>query len=172
MGKSLSEIYADLREAEYQEKLASLKTAWEGEDEKVDLLSEAIEHIKEAQTAGQLPKVLDQAQMLDLGVTLVEDYLASLEKAAEETPEETPEASQGAAAATEETPEAAEEVEEIDEAEQVKIAEEMGAFTGAFLSENGITVEDLQKIASEEEAVELAEACADAYVAWLSSQDE
>lgn len=142
---SLSEILGQIRETEYQEKFASLQAAWEGEDQRVDLLSEALDLIKKAQDEGSLG-VLDNAQLLDLGVTLVENYMA-------------------------EQPESTESTESDEDQEKIAAYTEMGAFTGTLLSECGVTLEDLQKIASEEEAVELAEMCAAAYVEWLGEQE-
>jgi predicted transcriptional regulator len=144
---SLSEILDQVRETEYQEKFASLQAAWGEDDQRIDLLSEALELVKSAQAEGTIGE-LDNSQLLDLSVALVENYM-------------------------EENGASDEATDEASDEDQEKIAEltQMGEFTGALLAENGVTLEDLQKIASEDEAAELAEMCAQAYVEWLSEQE-
>lgn len=139
---SLAETFELVKQAEFESKLASLQELWGNDEKRLALMDEALEIIKEAQEAGELP-ALDEAQILDLSVALVEDAIE------EEAPE---------AEAKEEAPE---EIEKEASEEDLKELYELGQEVGKILAENDISAEDLQKIASEEEeAEELGRACA------------
>ena len=153
---TLAETFDALKQEEFQVKLAALQTAWEDDDDgKIDLLIEAIDIVKEAQTKGDLPTGLDEAQVLTLGAQMVEDYLSDSEEGGEENP-------------AYETAEGAEEVT----FDKVAELHGLGVLAGQILREQGITVEDLEKIASEEEAEDLGRYCAHVVVESLAASED
>lgn len=81
MSLRLKEIYDGLVEQEAQVKLANLQREWAEDTDKVTMLNDALDFIKEAQDKGEIPG-LNQAEALTLGVELVEQAL--MEKEAEE----------------------------------------------------------------------------------------
>lgn len=133
---SLSQIFEMHKQAEFENKVAALETAWKNDEVRIDLLNEALDIIKVAQEQGELPE-MDGSQIIDLGVAMVEDSLTDAPAEVQET-EVTKEAS-------------AEELEQLNA---------LGEEVGSLLSEYGLEVDDLEKIASEEEAEELGRLCA------------
>lgn len=81
MSLRLKDIYDGLVEQEAQVKLANLQREWEGDTDRVNMLNDALDMIKEAQDKNEIPAI-NQAEAISLGVELVEQAL--MEKEAEE----------------------------------------------------------------------------------------
>lgn len=151
---TLAETFELLKQAEFESKLAALQEAW-GEDEvRISLLDEALDMIKQAQTDGTLP-VMDAAQILDLGVTMVEE---SLEEPATEAAKPTEAAKKDTEKVAEEEVEKKASQEELDEIYAI------GDGVGEILAEMGLDLEDIEKLASDEEAEELGRFCAQEFL--------
>lgn len=133
---TLAETFELLKKAEFEAKLASLQEAWKDDEVRVELLDQALDIIKEAQDNKTLPE-LDEAQLLDLGVAMVEQSLES-----EETVEKTAEKTES-------------ESEEMSDEDFEKLAEAVGE----ILTANGLTKEDLESLTEAEEE-ELGRFCA------------
>jgi hypothetical protein len=112
--KTMKEIYEGVINGEFQEKLAYVEKAYEGDTDRQELLERAVDIVKEATDSGDLP-VLHPSAALSLAVELVEQTMLEKEAAA---------------------------------------WEEIGTETGQALAMIGITPEDINKIASQEEAEE------------------
>lgn len=139
---SLAETFELVKQAEFETKLASLQKAWGDDEVRLDLMDQALDIIKEAQKNGELPQ-MDEAQILDLGVAMVEEAMAEeQEKTAADESEEAEEVEES-------------EDEELSEEELEKQAEalyDLGQDVGVILAENDITAEDIEKLAEEEQA--------------------
>ena len=137
--KSLSDLWAESREEEFEAKVAAVTEAW-GEDEvRVELLDQAVDLIKEATEEGLMVE-LDACDTFTLAANVVEDML---KEAAEELAEEDlqKEASD-------------EEMEELTKEAEAEY-EALGQLVGDLLNEHGLDVDDLEKVASEEDLEEL-----------------
>lgn len=146
---SLSETFEMIKQAEFESKLAALQELWAEDDgTRIELLDEALDMIKTAQVEGQLPE-MDEAQILDLAVTEVESYIAENQPIEKEASED--------------------ELQKTAELEQVHL---LGQLAGEVLAEEGLTVEDLEKVASEQEAEELGRYCAQRVAEKLAKQAE
>jgi len=142
---------------EYQTKLAAVSEAYEGDEVRLQLLGEAIDLVKQAEAAGEIPETTESS-MLTLAVQMVEDHLAK-EASAEDV-------------------EDAEEAPEEEEAEEADLDKEAAAHiatladaAGYLLAERGITQEDLDKIASAEEAYQVGEYLACALLDGLGAEE-
>lgn len=79
--KTMKEIYEDVINGEFQEKLAYVEKAYEGDPERQALLERAVDIVKEATAQGSLP-VLHPSAALSLAVELVEQTVLEKEAAA------------------------------------------------------------------------------------------
>ena len=163
---TLKDIYTASRDEEYQVKLAAVSEAYD--DERVALLDRAVDIVKQAEAAGEIPEQ-DACGILTLAVQLVEDACADAgqEKVAsddddeDDDDDEKPKAKKDKKAA----PKDKEDADLSKEAAEQVTA--MGERIGQILAERGITAEDLEKIASEEEAETLGRYCAHALLETL-----
>jgi hypothetical protein len=138
----LSEIVARLDEQEFEVKLAAIEKAYEGDELRTQLFDEAIDLLKQAEVDGEVAPMTDSG-MLSAAAQLVEDHIAAhSEPAEEEDPEKTASAQEG------------EEEEELSKEAQEELYE-LGALASGALELAGITEEDLEKVASEEESEQL-----------------
>jgi vacuolar-type H+-ATPase subunit E/Vma4 len=144
--KSLAELWDNYRENDFQAKVAAVTEAWGDDAARVELLDEAVDLIKEAEDAGEIP-ALDASDTFSLAVTLVEDYVDGLAKEAEE------------------------EVEEVEEEMTKEAAEYLGAAVGEILEYHDVTEDDIEKLA-EAELDELAEFVAGEFVEHFLSEEE
>jgi hypothetical protein len=155
MSQTLTDIYNENLDTEYQVKLAAVGEAYEDDEVRLVLLDTAVDLVKEAQAAGSLRDDLHAGDILTLAVQLVEDEMQKLAEA-------------------EDSEEAVE--TEVDDTLLAKEAAaqtmEMGEVVGAILAEQGVTVDDLEKLASAEEVEELGRYCAHAYVDYLTQLSE
>lgn len=141
--KSLSDLWAESREEEFEAKVAAVTEAW-GEDEvRIELLDQAVDLIKEATDEGLMVE-LDACDTFTLATNIVEDML---KEAAEELAEELAEEDLQKEASDEEMEELTKEAEAEYEA--------LGELVGELLNEHGLSVDDLEKVASEEDLEEL-----------------
>jgi uncharacterized protein YjgD (DUF1641 family) len=141
---SLTEIYRGNQDREYQIKLAAVTEVYAEDEERIALLDTAVDLIKKAQEEGNLDANMHSSDILTLAVQLVEDEFADVaeqEKVAEVATEDTETLSKEAAAEV--------------------VA--MGEAVGQVLAERGITAEDIEKIASDEDAEALGQYCAQIY---------
>lgn len=129
---SLTETFEMIKQAEYEAKLETIAEAWANDEVRQEMLSEALDLIKVAQEQGEVPD-MDPAQILDLGVSMVEEEVADLYSDDEDY----------------------EEVEKLAEED----LHDLGFLAGQVLAENGIDEDDLSKLA-EEDAEELGRAVA------------
>jgi hypothetical protein len=159
---SLTDIYRDNQDREYQVKLASVTDAYSDDQDRLTLLDTAVDLIKQAQESGTLSAEMHPSDVLTLAVQLVEDEFAG-----EEQEKVASEAYETDESNTEDFYEGEELSKEA--AEQV-IA--MGEAVGQILAQRGITAEDLEKIASEEEAEALGRYCAQIYAELAEADTE
>ncbi len=133
----LSDIVQALDQQEFSVKLAAIESAYENDELRQQLLDEAVDLLKQAEVEGEVAPMTDSG-MLSAAAQLVEDHIAA------NTEDDDPEKTAGTGGAEEElSKEAAEELSELGNlaAEALKVA--------------GITEEDLEKVASEEESEQL-----------------
>lgn len=131
----LSDIVQALDQQEFNVKLAAIESAYEGDELRQQLLDDAVDLLKQAEAEGEVAPMTDSG-MLSAAAQLVEDHIAAntegdgSEKTAGVEGEEL-------------SKEAAEELAELGDlaAEALKVA--------------GISEEDLEKVASEEESEQL-----------------
>lgn len=141
--KSLAELWDNYRENDFQAKVAAVTEAWGDDEARVELLDEAVDLIKEAEDAGEIP-ALDASDTFSLAVTLVEDYVDGLSKEAEE---------------------------EVEEEMTKEAAEYLGAAVGEILEYHNVNEDDIEKLA-EAELDELAEFVAGEFVEHFLSEEE
>lgn len=79
--KTMKEIYEGVIGGEFQEKLAYVEKAYEGDADRQELLERAVDIVKEATDAGELP-VLHPSAALSLAVELVEQTMLEKEASA------------------------------------------------------------------------------------------
>jgi hypothetical protein len=130
---TLKEIRDNMRAEEYQTKLAAVAEAYDGDEERLGLLGEAIDLVKAAEAQGEIDPT-DESTMLTMAVQIVEDHVK--EASAED-----------------------EEGEELDKEAAAQV-EDMAYVVGNILAERGITQEDLDKVASADEMKQIGEYCA------------
>jgi hypothetical protein len=136
--KRLSEIVQALDQQEFNVKLAAIESAYEGDEVRQQLLDEAVDLLKQAEANGEVAPMTDSG-MLSAAAQLVEDHIAANTEDAGD-----PEKTAGAEGADEElSKEAAEELAEL------------GALASEALQAAGISQEDLEKVATEEESEQL-----------------
>jgi hypothetical protein len=154
---TLSEIVQALDAQEFEVKLAAVEQAYQGDDTRSQLFFEATELVKEAEAKGEFGGPLNDSQFLSLCTQVVEDQVAEMAKTASD---ESGSAEAGEEAGEELTKEAQEELYAY------------GQLAAEVLAENGITAEDLEKVASEEEAEALGRAAARLVAAKLDASEE
>lgn len=161
MADSLQEKYAEAQGQEVLAKLAAIESAWGEEPEVLDFLSDAYELIKEAEESGEVA-TMEESGRLNLAVNMVTELLE--EMAAEggddeaEAESETEEVVEEEAAPETETEEAPEEEAKLEEVDQEKVATyETFVQVGRVLASHGVTQDDLEKIATDDEREALAE---------------
>ena len=141
MNKRLVDIVEEQKEQEFLAKVAEVDRVWGEDEQALSILSSAIEEIEKEASAGRFGEGgLTNSEILSLGVQLTVDALEELEKEAA----------------------AEEEVDQEDDIQE-KLAEDytIGLIIGEVLRNDvGITQEDIEKIASEEEAEEFGQFCA------------
>jgi len=152
----LSEIVQTLDEQDFTVKMAAVEQAYANDETRSQLFFRAVELVKEAEAKGEFNGTLSDSQFLGVCTQLVEDQVASMTKTAAED-----------AAAPAETEEGEEELTK--EAQEELYA--YGQLAAEVLAENGITAEDLEKVASEEEADALGRAAARLVAAKLSEEE-
>ena len=79
--KTMKEIYEGVINGEFQEKLAYVEKAYEGDTDRQELLERAVDIVKEATDKGEFP-VLHPSAALSLAVELVEQTVLEKEAAA------------------------------------------------------------------------------------------
>jgi len=154
---TLSEIVQALDAQEFEVKLAAVEQAYQGDETRSQLFFEATELIKEAEAKGEFGGPLSNSQFLSLCTQVVEDQVAEMAKTASDESGE------------------AEAQDESDEELTKEAQEELyayGQLAAEALAEHGITAEDLEKVASEEEAEALGRAAARLVVAKLDTEEE
>jgi hypothetical protein len=148
---TLQEIRDASLQAEYQIKLAAVSEAYEGDEQRLTLLGEAIELVKQAEAVGEIAPTTESS-MLTLAVELVEDHIAK--------------------EASDEYYEYYEDYEgELDKEAAAHIAT-LAEAAGAILASRGITAEDLEKVASDEEMREIGEYVACAILDELEAEEQ
>jgi hypothetical protein len=145
---TLQEIRDASLQAEYQIKLAAVSEAYEGDEQRLTLLGEAIELVKQAEAVGEIAPTTESS-MLTLAVELVEDHIAK------EASDEYYEYYEG----------------ELDKEAAAHIAT-LAEAAGAILASRGITAEDLEKVASDEEMREIGEYVACAILDELEAEEQ
>jgi hypothetical protein len=145
---TLQEIRDASLQAEYQIKLAAVSEAYEGDEQRLTLLGEAIELVKQAEAVGEIAPTTESS-MLTLAVELVEDHIAK------EASDEYYEDYEG----------------ELDKEAAAHIAT-LAEAAGAILASRGITAEDLEKVASDEEMREIGEYVACAILDELEAEEQ
>jgi len=136
----LSNIVQALDQQEFQVKLAALEAAYDGDEIRQQLLDEAVDLLKVAEAQGEVAPMTDSG-MLSAAAQLVEDHIAANTEPEEEGEEKTAEYEE-------------EEEEELSKEAAEELAE-LGALAGEALKVAGITEEDLEKVATEEESEQL-----------------
>jgi hypothetical protein len=137
----LSDIVQALDQQEFGVKLAALEAAYEGDDLRQQLLDEAVDLLKQAEAEGEVAPMSDSG-MLSAAAQLVEDHIAAHTEPEDEGSEKVAGA-EGEGEEEELSKEAAEELAEL------------GSLAGEALQVAGISEEDLEKVASEEESEQL-----------------
>lgn len=132
----MSEIVKELDEREFNVKLAAIETAYAADETRQAYFEKAVELLKTAEEAKEVEPMTD-SQLVSVAAQMVEEQMAK--EAGEAAP------ATEAAPASEAT-EAAELTEE--EAQQLY---EAGQTCGEALKVAGMTAEDLNKVASDEE---------------------
>ena len=127
----MSEIVAAIDENEFNVKMAGVEAAYANDSQRQELLVATVEMLKQGEAEGRFEPMTD-SQMLSVAAQLVEEHMS---KVAGET---------GEAEGSEELTE-----EEADELYNLGVA------GGEALALGGLTAEDLDKIASDEEAYQL-----------------
>lgn len=151
---TLSEIVQALDAQEFEVKLAAVEQAYKGDGVRGQLFFQATELIKEAEAKGEFGGPLSDSQFLSLCTQVVEDEVVAMAKTASDATGST-------------APEAGDE-ELTKEAQEDLYA--YGQLAAEVLAENGITAEDLEKVASDEEAEALGRAAARLVAAKLDSE--
>lgn len=132
----LSDIVQALDQQEFEVKLAAIEQAYEGDELRQQLLDEAVDLLKQAEANGEVNPMTDSG-MLSAAAQLVEDHIAAY---AEGDGEEK------TAGAYDEDELSEEEAEEL---------YKLGSLASEALEFAGITEDDLEKVASEEESEQL-----------------
>jgi hypothetical protein len=127
----MKDILDGIIEEETQIKLANVQKAWEGDSERMALLDEALDLLKEAEDKGELPK-MDSSQALSMAVEFVEQDMLQKEAAA---------------------------------------WTEIGEECAILLNEIGITPEEIEKIATDDQADALGRLAARAYATYVTGED-
>ena len=159
---SLQEKYAELKDNEIQIKLAAVEEAWGDNPETLDLLAEAWDIVKEASDNGEFDHEVDDSQALNLAVQMVAELLEEANRDQDETNE-----------VDETTSDSTEEVADEDAVteEQVKAAEyQLFVEAGRVLCDLGITKDEIEKIATEQEREEFADLVAEIVVTLLNNE--
>lgn len=126
----MSEIVKELDEREFNVKLAAIETAYAADETRQVYFEKAVELLKTAEEAKEVEPMTD-SQLVSVAAQMVEEQMAK--EAGEAAP------------ATEAT-----EAEELTE-EEAKQLYEAGQTCGEALKVAGMTAEDLNKVASDEE---------------------
>lgn len=160
--KSLSDLWAESRENEFEAKVAAVTEAYDGDEVRIELLNQAVDLIKEAEANEDIVE-LDACDTFTLAVSLVEDMLkeaAEDEEAedsddkAEEKSDEKKDKKKGKAEEKDDDKEAMDKEAELDEDELTKEAEAeymaLGEMVGELLEEQGLSLDDLEKVAEED----------------------
>jgi len=142
---SFSNYLAERREAQVEEellaKIAAVEEAWAGDENRIARLSEATDIVKQAMEEGSLSSDLSRSEQFSLAVDLVEASFEDDEQVKEASEE-------GYYEDVEEGPDFGDEELNKEAAEQVI---GLGRVLGQRLAELGVTVDDLEKIAEDEQ---------------------
>jgi hypothetical protein len=140
----LSDIVQALDQQEFNVKLAAIEAAYEGDELRQQLLDEAVDLLKQAEAEGEVAPMTDSG-MLSAAAQLVEDHIAKNTEPEGDGSEKVAGAEGGEGEGGEETlsKEAAEELQEL------------GGLAGEALQVAGLSEEDLEKVASDEESEQL-----------------
>ena len=153
---TLSEIVQALDAQEFEVKLAAVEQAYQGDETRSQYFFQATEYVKEAEAKGEFGGSLGDSQFLSLCTQLVEEQIAEdMAKTASDN-------------ADDGTGEGLGDEELTKEAQEELYA--YGQLAAEVLAENGITAEDLEKVASEEEAEALGRAAARLVAAKLEEE--
>ena len=147
----LSDIVQSLDQQEFAVKLAAIEAAYEGDEVRMQLLDEAVDLLKQAEAVGEVQPMSDSG-MLSAAAQVVEDHIAANTE---------PEGSEKTAEA---------EGEELSKEAQEELYE-LGNLASEALKYAGISEEDLEKVASEEESEELGRLAANILI-HLDSEEE
>lgn len=154
----LTEKLAELQALDFEARCTALEQAWGEDSGKMEMLSNAVDLVKKAEEEGKFGEhPLTDAQVITLAAEVVQSVLemekeaetAVAEETSEEVSEETEETEESEE--TEEVEEASEEAED-DEASRLETFYKVACLAVESLKEAGVTLGDLTKIASEEEA--------------------
>ena len=131
MPLSMKNILEGIIEEEAQTKLAAVERYYEGDEEAIAMLDEALDLVKEAEEKGDIPQ-LDPSQALSVAVDIVEQERLAKEASA---------------------------------------WAEAGETAAYLLNDLGITPEEIDKIASPEDAESLGRIAARAYATYVTGED-
>jgi hypothetical protein len=139
----LSEIVQALDQQEFNVKLAALEAAYEGDDLRIQLFDEAVDLLKQAEAEGDVAPMTDSG-MLSAAAQLVEDHIVA----------NTPPEDEGEEKTAGFEAEGYGEGEELSKEAQEELFE-LGSLASEALKVAGISEEDLEKVATEEESEQL-----------------
>lgn len=175
MAKRLSDLWAEAREEEFQAKVAAVSEAWSDDEVRVELLDHAVEMLKKAEEDGEIIP-LDASDTFTLAVNVVEDFI----KEAMENCDDDDDADDKKSKKSKKSKKDDDDYDDMDkqaefdeDGELTKEAaaeyEALGEMVGELLAENGLALDDLEKVA-EEDVEELGRWCAQTLVARLEDE--